>query len=718
MMKIKRYCFLLFAILFVNTICAQPISPTTVANNHETIIIKSGIECIEDAGHDLSPESVFKSKEFKELARGIPNKDITSSVYWFRVKIRNETDLSHLVLKLSDPAMDSIDYYEVSNPDSFRTYRTGESVPFSHREYLSSDFLFTVHLPPHTEEDIYLRVNTSQALILPLTVGTETAIFAADKYKDIFWGMYIGLMLSMLLYNCFVYSTTKDSSYLYYIVYVLTVLVTQITISGYAFQLLWPNHLLVAKYSAYFNPILSGIAALAFIRHFLKTKIFLPKANKVFIAFIVLYITGGVLGFTGNYNPGLHIIDMTAGVLAIYVLGVGGVVSRKGYRPAVFFLISWIVFLIGVFIFVFKNFGLLPYDNFTVYTMPIGSAMEVLLLSFALADRINILKKEAVAAQAKELMALQENERMIQEQNIVLESRVNERTYELVLSNESLNKALVDLKDAELHLVESEKMASLGLLTAGIAHEINNPINFVTSNIMPLNRGIHTLMDTITEIENIMCRDIPDLEKQKRVAAYKSDIDLDYLKIEIDQLLTGIGEGASRTSEIVKGLRVFSRLDESDLKQANINDGLESTLVISNNLLNNIIKVEKNYADLPLIECYPGKLNQVFMNIISNAIYAVKKKFGESAGGIITIATLADKSNIIIKIADNGTGMDQNTVKHMFDPFFTTKSVGEGVGLGLSIAFNTIKQHNGQMEVQSETGTGTEFTITLPLTNK
>ena len=261
-------------------------------------------------------------------------------------------------------------------------------------------------------------------------------------------------------------------------------------------------------------------------------------------------------------------------------------------------------------------------------------------------------------------------------------------------------------------------MASLGQLTAGIAHEINNPINFVTSNVKPLNRDVRILLDAVEAIEQIAGVESSVAEKQKKISAYKEEIDYEYLKEEIDQLLSGIGEGASRTAEIVKGLRIFSRLDEDDLKKANINEGLESTLVITNNLLNNIIKIQKNYADLPLIECYPGKLNQVFLNIISNGIYAIKKRFEEADGGLLTISTSFDDTNVFIKIADNGTGMDENTKKKLFEPFFTTKDVGEGTGLGLSIAYNTINKHNGQIQVNSEIGKGTEFILILPLIQK
>jgi len=278
-----------------------------------------------------------------------------------------------------------------------------------------------------------------------------------------------------------------------------------------------------------------------------------------------------------------------------------------------------------------------------------------------------------------------------------------------------LNKTLEDLKQTQTQLVESEKMASLGQLTAGIAHEINNPINFVTSNINPLKRDIDIMFSAINEIENVSMSDSSIADKKKQIKEYKEEVDFDYLTLEIDHLIKGISEGAKRTAEIVKGLKVFSRLDEDDLKKTNINEGLESTMVIANNLLGNKIKVIKEYGNLPLAECYAGKLNQVFLNLISNAVYAVKKRFEENSGGEITIKTAYDNENILIKIKDNGIGMDADTQKKIFEPFFTTKDVGEGTGLGMSIAYNTIKKHNGQITVSSTHGEGSEFFLKIPI---
>jgi hypothetical protein len=347
--------------------------------------------------------------------------------------------------------------------------------------------------------------------------------------------------------------------------------------------------------------------------------------------------------------------------------------------------------------------------------MQLGSAIEAMLLSFALADKINIFRREKEESQAQALKALEENQRIIREQNVILEKKVDARTHELKLSNEGLEVAMIELKDAQSKLVEKEKMASLGQLTAGIAHEINNPINFVTANVKPLNRDVYILLEAIQELEQMATSNASNEEKKRLIEDYKMEIDFDYLKMEIDQLLLGIGDGASRTAEIVKGLRIFSRLDEDDLKKADINEGLDSTMVIANNLLNNIIKLKKNYSNLPLVECYPGKLNQVFLNIISNAIYAINKRYGEAEGGVLTISTEADHDFVIIKIADNGIGMDENTKKRLFEPFFTTKDVGEGTGLGLSISYNTIKKHDGLVVVNSELNVGTEFVIKLPV---
>ncbi|MGV8880141.1 MAG: 7TM diverse intracellular signaling domain-containing protein [Sphingobacteriaceae bacterium] len=532
---------------------------------------------------------------------------------------------------------------------------------------------------------------------------------------QLYFGIYVGIILIMFLYNAFIYLTVKDINYLYYVFYILVVGITQACLKGYSSKLVWPENEWLIKEAPNFITSFAGISSILFTFNFLQVRKNAPWAFQILLVNIFIYLICIALYLLESYLLAQQLLQLNTGVGTITIFFCGFYVYKKGYKPALFFNISWSFFLAGVIIYILKDAGILPFNVFTSNSILIGSGLEATFLSFALADKINIYKQEKESSQQETLKALQENERITREQNIILESKVNERTLELTVSNEGLNIALTDLKEAESQLVESEKMASLGQLTAGIAHEINNPINFITSNVNPLKRDVDVLLDTINMIETVSLSSSSLEDKQKQIADYKEEVDFDYLKTEIEHLINGISDGASRTAEIVKGLRVFSRLDEDDRKKANINEGIDSTLVIVNNLLNNQIKVIKNYGDIPAIDCYPGKLNQVFLNIISNAIYAINKQRAETKDGCLKIITEVRNDYLVITFEDNGTGMDENTRKKIFEPFFTTKDVGDGTGLGMSIVYNTIQRHEGKIFVNSTPGMGTEFIIELPI---
>jgi signal transduction histidine kinase len=295
-----------------------------------------------------------------------------------------------------------------------------------------------------------------------------------------------------------------------------------------------------------------------------------------------------------------------------------------------------------------------------------------------------------------------------------LEGKVEERTSALKKSNSELMTTLTELKQTQSQLVNAEKMASLGQLTAGIAHEINNPINFVVSNVKPLQRDIEDIHELVNKYHDLKNGEQLQ-EKIEEINKFRKEIDYDYIKEEISGLLKGIEEGASRTADIVKGLRVFSRLDENDLKKTNIVDGIESTLTLLNPELSGSIDVVKNYNKIPDIECFPGKMNQVFMNILNNAIFAIKANKDRKEKGKLVISTSADDKYVTISIKDNGTGMTEEVKTKVFEPFFTTKDVGKGTGLGMSITFSIIEDHHGLIELNSEYGQGTEFVIKLPV---
>ena len=678
---------------------------------NESHIVKN-ISYFEDTSRKLLISDI-KKQHFIEV-NSTPNFGLSNSVFWFKLKIENNTDNDNLLIEIQNSSLSSVVLCKYDNEKI--TYTTsGEYTPFSHRLFDSPTPLFELKIPQHKSDTFFIKVSSNGVIQLPIIVGTNYYVLSSMNFNQYLFGIYIGIILVMFFYNLFIYITVRDNSYLYYVMYILAVGITQACLKGYAGKFLWPENTWIIVNAQIMAIGVSGIFSLLFVFQFLNAKNYSPLFFKICIVLICGNVLGILLTLFNLYRLAQEFFQAVNGIAAIIVMVFGIVIYKKGYKPALYLNISWSFFLVGVLIYILKDVGILNYNTFTSNSILIGSAIEATLLSFALADKINIYKAEKEQSQAQTLSAVQENERMAREQNVILERNVEERTSELVTTNKNLNKTLTDLKEAQAQLVEAEKMASLGQLTAGIAHEINNPINFVTSNVAPLRRDVDLLVDAIINIESVGLSDATTEEKQQQIEDYKEEIEFDFLKIEIDQLINGINEGATRTADIVKGLKIFSRLDENDLKKADINECLQSTLTIANNLIGDKIQVIKNFADIPLIECYPGKLNQVFLNIISNAVFAIQEKFKNQAGGCLKVTTDFNTDTLFIRIEDNGTGMSEAVKKKIYEPFFTTKEVGVGTGLGMSIVYNTIKKHNGYINLDSAEGLGTTFTIELQL---
>jgi two-component system, NtrC family, sensor kinase len=278
----------------------------------------------------------------------------------------------------------------------------------------------------------------------------------------------------------------------------------------------------------------------------------------------------------------------------------------------------------------------------------------------------------------------------------------------------------LELRRTRIKLIQEEKMASLGQLVAGVAHEINNPINFIQGNLSPVQQYVEDLLELVN------CYETHSPSIAPQITELMEEMDLEFIKRDLPNLLRSMRVGTSRISEIVRSLRIFSRLDESARKAVNIHDGLDSTLMILGNRLkgnsNRLdIAVIKTYGDLPDITCYAGQLNQVFMNLLANAIDAIDESFTDSSSSKIAkiyIQTTIDTASqtITISIRDNASGISPEVQNRIFDQFFTTKAVGKGTGLGLAISQEIITQkHGGKLTCQSIVGEGTEFKILLPI---
>lgn len=355
--------------------------------------------------------------------------------------------------------------------------------------------------------------------------------------------------------------------------------------------------------------------------------------------------------------------------------------------------------------------------NFNVAFVTVVSVMSIFLIMTILITTNLFLKP--VERLIKGLKAFEKNEKLIQlpvttntEIGLLTEA-FNEMSYKVYQVRLDLKKKIKELEqtntelvEAQTKLVHSAKMTSLGQLVAGVAHELNNPIGFIYSNMTHLKEYADNLFSVIDQLD----------PNTARLGQAKSKIDYEFIKNDLPRLIKSCQDGAQRTRDIVIGLRNFSRLEEAQLKEIDLHESIDTTLEILQGEIKNRIQIHKQYDKIPKILCYASQINQVLMNILSNALQAIPGQ-GQIWVSTTTIKSKVDQNHKVqISVQDSGAGMDASTLEKIFEPFFTTKGVGQGTGLGLSISYGIIQNHGGEIQVRSQKGIGTEFVIIIPTT--
>ncbi|MCA1751763.1 MAG: SpoIIE family protein phosphatase [Flavobacteriales bacterium] len=381
MNRIRFFLFILAA-LFLGS-CA-------VMEEDVTATLEYCFEGSEPFSPDELSRVVFTRAEPGPLHLGISEKPV-----WVRVsfyKPDNPPD-DRILLELLTANLDSVSFFQVQGDSLLASYHTGEAFPFHTRPVPSSHFTFPVEYTDDRSE-LYLRVSSSKPLIIPVVMGLKDAVMFSQKRKDMFFSMYAGIVLVMLLYNFFIWLAVRERIYLYYVAAILFVGLTQLVINGYGSMYFWPNNVWIGARAVLFVGSLSGIFSLLFAQHYLKIKKYSKWLNLALNVYLALYIIAFLMAVLGWFSASFHMINLCG--LAALLLAVAAVRSyRKGYKPALFFLVAWSVFLVAVTVYSLSGFGLLPFNIYTRLALPVGSAVEVVLLSFAVAHKIKFYREKS-----------------------------------------------------------------------------------------------------------------------------------------------------------------------------------------------------------------------------------------------------------------------------------------------------------------------------------
>ncbi|MBT33687.1 MAG: hypothetical protein CMO01_28825 [Thalassobius sp.] len=711
-------CLILMLLLF-SKVAAQDNSTTVIVIDkykEEYTLPHASISYFTDDTNELTIEDII-STDYKYSFHPFDNEDNeleSFHAHWIKLNIlsRLPEDESMVMFFRN---ISEVNFYEQADNDKFIEHTTGEFVPGNERQINKGGQLdIRFKLRKGKVNTYYIKVRNDLKLSVVLT---NFRMMPYEKWienkadTNLTQGIFQGFLWMILLTNFFFYLSLKDKAYLYYALYVASASLLFLRFFEFGDQFLFQNFPRIDFYSLWIsNPAL--LLYIQFFRLFINMKKSFPEIDSLVKKWIYWNIGFQVLSVTLmfiHFELYLKINFAYNFISFLFIFFILVNTYRKTSKVYNYFLAGSLLVILGGTYMVLS--GILSYPlPPNPYFLQICIIIEIIIFSIGLSFRYSLNERNRERAQQQLIEIYKKNEVLQKKAHKELEEKVNERTKLISEKNDELQQSLDQLQSAQSKLIQSEKMASLGQLTAGIAHEINNPVNFISGNISPLRKDIEELKFIIDKIDD---KEANADEVLKELLELKEEYDTDFIFEEIETLIQGLEEGSTRTKEIVKGLRYFSRTDADEFQEMNLHEGINSSLILLHNKIKNRIEIKKDFQAEPTIYCLPGKLNQVFMNLLTNSIQAI------DSNGIIQIGTknitVEDQPFVEISIQDNGTGISEEDQNKIFEPFFTTKEIGQGTGLGLSISYGIIQQHKGNISVESEIGKGTTFYIQIPV---
>ncbi|MBK6637073.1 MAG: hypothetical protein IPG34_04965 [Rhodocyclaceae bacterium] len=621
--------------------------------------------------------------------------NFTRSAFWLRLTLRNSGDEPlERMLEIGHAAITSVQLHQPGQDGTWRSVTTGSGMPFATRAYPHHYFVFPVTLPAHSDQVMYLRVQSTDALLVPARLWDSQG-FRDDERRDyIGQAWYYGMVTAMVLFNLLLFVALRDGIYLLYVAVVVCMALGLAARLGIANEFLWPQAGWWADIAHFIGYSISIIGLLFFMRRMLDTPKQLPKCDKVIKVFIgMLALT--LIGILTSLQAVAEATALLYLVATVVILGIGLTGAYHRQRTAITFVAAYSALLLGGPITVLRSLGILPTNLITINAMQFGSAIEMILLAFALADRFNGLRREkdlaqsemlraqtkAFEAEHREVEALRSSERL-------LEGRVKERTAEL-------SATILRLKQTQEELVQAEKLASLGGLVAGVAHELNTPLGTMLTTAS-------TLEDSTREFQGVVA------EGGLRRSA------LDQFLSRAAGMSALLVRSCHRAANLIASFKQVA-VDQTSEKQrafdlrALIDDNVAS---LRPNLKLALWTIDVTVPDGITCDSFPGPLGQVIVNLIQNvSVHA----FEPGARGVLRISASVSDGMVELLLADDGKGMTPETLGRIFEPFFTTRLGQGGSGLGLVICRNIVTGIlGGTLQASSAPGQGSRFVIRFP----
>ena len=656
----KKLLSILLVIL-LNLSAKANFNDTIVFNTKSTLCISNNVYIYKDTSVVLKYKDVSNSSfanNFKSPKFNTPTYSTCNSVYWIYFNIKNNTG-ENIALMIDNPMLDTVQYYGISRAGIVDSFYSGSAFPYIQRQIDHNRIIF--ELTPEIAT-VYLRIRSSFNLQLPLTIYSLDTLNASIGKENFYQGCYFGFVLLIIIYSTFVYFSSRDVIYLYYLLHVGVTGLIMAHMSGYTFQNLWPNMPAINQ----FEPTFFGLSAISllFSMRFLETKNNTPSLHKWYCYAIGLTLLAIPLNLINQGYLAMQIVQIASILGCVLMFATGIILLRRGYKPARHFTFAWSFLLAGTIITLVQRFGLLPYKWYYTHAWQIGSAFDITFLSLAVADRITLLREKAQESQLETLQHIRNNEVFVREQNQVLAQKVRERTNQLEANNEELQK-LNNTKD---------KLFSI------IAHDLKGPMG-----------NIHKFIEMM--IEDTTLRDDETLIMLKGSAANTYNL--------LDNLLTW---AQSQRGEI-----------EINSKKLNLAAVVNYPADLLNlQMLNKGITLDNNIPNDIFVQADMAILRTIIRNILSNAIKFTPDK------GKITISALKLYDNIVqVCITDNGVGIDADRLAQIFEPVKNKNTKGtageKGTGLGLLITYEFVELCNGKITATSVVGQGTTICFTLPL---